>query len=570
MPAKRKTTTGRPTDDSSKKEKTHLVQSTLESCNDLDSIWEPTGDEIDEITDICDQLNDDENNDYNDGSVLNTYADKLDCIYDIVPCIMNTVRTTWFLAYDPDLAKNVEKKLKNRFIALRNQHSVAIAILHVWYPSLCKFSKQMGYIDMTKWENVRIRLSQDRGTTEGKNWLGKLYGLLKAKIEKTNRNTKWDEFGDLDTAFSDEAPGSCNDSDVDDDDADDNDDGCPIIDTGGETSSTSRGYRRAGSMRPRKGPRYGDHRSTNASTIVGTDIGTNVDNRRVDVPNRRVDVPSGPQTLVNGLQPLIDTLIDTESQSNQHVLAINKHIAQVLQSVGDIASECDVLHVTTAQTAQASKDLMDQQVKTENEKKSFLDALRRSYDAIYQEYMNMRRLVHSRRWWEQDFSSLTQEERYRVLESYSDGTHIPVTAIQKGQKFRLVSPVPDVVIPDFTLYSKEETVRLWNAVLPVPPASTTRSIDGMSLLHLPLDLQERIASNGDWPDDGLASTTGLHGDLPQMVAHARDKASGFHNVRQIIEKEYQFLLYDVTTTDSIGTSSSSESKVDEDMQGSQY
>ena len=155
----------------------------MESCNDLDSIWEPTGDEIDEITDICDQLKDDENDDYNDGSVLNAYADKLDYIYDIVPCIINTVRTTLFPAYDPDLAENVEKKLKNRFIALRNQHSVAIAILHVWYPSLCKFSKQMGYIDMTKWESVRVRLYQDRGTTEGKNWLDKLYGLLKAKVE---------------------------------------------------------------------------------------------------------------------------------------------------------------------------------------------------------------------------------------------------------------------------------------------------------------------------------------------------------------------------------------------------
>ena len=70
MPAKRKATTGKPTDDSSKKDKAQLVQSTLESCNDLDSIWEPTDDEIDEITDICDQLKDDENDDYNDGSVL--------------------------------------------------------------------------------------------------------------------------------------------------------------------------------------------------------------------------------------------------------------------------------------------------------------------------------------------------------------------------------------------------------------------------------------------------------------------------------------------------------------------
>ena len=206
MPAKRKATTGRLTDDSSKKEKTQMVRSTLDSCDDLGSIWEPTGDEIDEITDICDQLKDDENDDYNDGTVLNPYADKLNDIYDIVTCIINTVRTTWFAAYDPDLARDVEKKLKNRFIALRNQHSVATAILHVWYPSLCKFSKQMGYIGMTKWESVRVRLSQDRRTTEGKNWLDKLYGLLKAKIEKTNRNTKWDEFGDLATAFSDETP----------------------------------------------------------------------------------------------------------------------------------------------------------------------------------------------------------------------------------------------------------------------------------------------------------------------------------------------------------------------------
>ena len=154
----------------------------------------------------------------------------------------------------------------------------------------------------------------------------------------------------------------------------------------------------------------------------------------------------------------------------------------------------------------------------------------------------MRRLIHSQKWWEQDLPSLSREERYRALESYSDGTHIPVTLIQRRQKFQLVSPTPGVVIPDFVLYSREETARLWNAVLPVPPVSTTRSIDGMSLLQLPLDLQEKVAHNGAWPDDGLASTANLHGDLPQLVADARDRASGFHNIRRILEDSYEDFL----------------------------
>ena len=88
MPAKRKATTGKPTDDSLRREKAQLVQSTLDSCDDLGSIWEPTDSEIDEIISICDQLKDDGNVDHDDGTVLNPYADKLDDIYDIVPCIM--------------------------------------------------------------------------------------------------------------------------------------------------------------------------------------------------------------------------------------------------------------------------------------------------------------------------------------------------------------------------------------------------------------------------------------------------------------------------------------------------
>ena len=91
----------------------------------------------------------------------------------------------------------------------------------------------------------------------------------------------------------------------------------------------------------------------------------------------------------------------------------------------------------------------------------------------------------------------------------------------------------------------------------------------MSLLQLPLDLQERIASKGEWPDDGLASTVSLHGDLPRLVADARDKASRFHNVKQIIEDEYQFLLDDVTTTDSIGATSSGEGGISDVIQRSQ-
>ena len=73
----------------------------------------------------------------------------------------------------------------------------------------------------------------------------------------------------------------------------------------------------------------------------------------------------------------------------------------------------------------------------------------------------------------------------------------------------------------------------------------------------------------EWPDDGLASTVSLHGDLPRLVADARDKASRFHNVKQIIEDEYQFLLNDVTTTDSIGATSSGEGRISEVIQRSQ-
>ena len=115
-----------------------------------------------------------------------------------------------------------------------------------------------------------------------------------------------------------------------------------------------------------------------------------------------------------------------------------------------------------------------------------------------------------------------------------------------------MSDVPNFTIPEFGLYGRQETAKLWEELLP-SPTRTNVSVDGMSLLQLPPNIQHDIVDQGAWPIDGRVPTSGFTGNL-ESISHERRKTHDYYNVKQLLEGHYAEFL-------QVSTSSSSSTPV---------
>ena len=89
-------------------------------------------------------------------------------------------------------------------------------------------------------------------------------------------------------------------------------------------------------------------------------------------------------------------------------------------------------------------------------------------------------------------------------------------------------------------------------------------VDGVSLLRLPSRIQSQIEGNGQWPIDGLGECD-FPNDLVDAITKANAGIDQLHDVSADLDDQYQFLLNDVATPDSMGTAGNDEAGEGKDV-----
>ena len=90
-----------------KEDKIEMVKTTLQQINDLPEIWYPDNEEIAQVEGAIATLAA-EPLDQEAFTSLNEAVRKLDEIYNIVPCVVNSAKTKWFKQTASDTATAVE------------------------------------------------------------------------------------------------------------------------------------------------------------------------------------------------------------------------------------------------------------------------------------------------------------------------------------------------------------------------------------------------------------------------------------------------------------------------------
>ena len=513
--------------------------------------WDPTDTDIRDIERLVEVVDSD----------LSEYSEQLDKIYDLVPMYIHYAWTLAFQRTFKELSENVQSEFASRYSALKRQYDVARIMFPRYYPGLVRLAKQFDYnVDtILDWDKIRPRLSQDN-TTHGKDWLEKMQSLLLGKIRKKTSKFELDLDGDI--CEYNGQPYTCNDSNDGDLNTDD-DDGDDIVDISQVTYKTPRkdadlNKKTTSRSRRRK------HRTTDkeklspppSTSTVSPDTGRKnkknkkrkrsidrsidsdvedpgSDDREKGYDDRKEDISNSNRQ--QSVDELVEEINGIETASSDRLSRINK-LADCNRRINDLlVSECSSLNTSVADASSLSKMVKDQLIKAEKGKRLFIDFYQQSSRAVYESYLQTRKLLISRYWWD-ELSNSDHLTRVKALLRYYNETHPWYQPAAGDDTHYYHSPEPPCsVIARSVLFSKEETNNRWSKLL-------SSNVDNVSILQLPALAQDKLRDALQWTQTGIINVKDLDSDQACMVAEIRELAYKMHGIQSSLKEHNRHLL----------------------------
>ena len=235
------------------------------------------------------------------------------------------------------------------------------------------------------------------------------------------------------------------------------------------------------------------------------------------------------------IDDLIKEMSDIKVLSDDQMSRIKRLIDFNQRSSKFLADECGSLHTTVTKASFLSDALRVQRIRIEDEKKQFIDFYQRSYLTIYESYLQMRRLLFSRYWWD-GLSNDTTPNKIAALSRYYDGTHpwCPPTT-QKGSSCYHSPEQPANTIDRSSLFTKEETDERWSKLL-------SDDTDVVSILQLPAHTQRMLADAHQWSQTGIVDVNKLDAGLADIITEKRVMAYSMYDIRSSLKEHHRLLL----------------------------
>ena len=515
----------KPKDDA---EKVEQIQRILESSSPTNSVWEPTDEEIEILqTHVSDGGTVDDE--------VKQLESKLNSIYDVIPPVLHHCWSRNFSKKYEDVSAKVQSLYERRYDALQRQHTVSQSLLQLRYPQLHQYAVSEGWHKGIEFESVRSRLSQDITNTTGKNWLQKMHGLLTNTIGRSKAAVDWGSDGDLVTPTpSDSEDGSVVEIDVhragkgevkSDNDETPSDktvsSGTVAITLGGSEKRSSSSLSSSSTPSPYASAAK---RSKNTSS--------NDNGKMTDAD----------------IEAISKELEDVHNSIKGRRDNVNKIFSCMTRSTALLTMECNAFagHVDTAR--RSIVDLKNQRAYAEDSRVQYVRTHSRAYRAIYESYLKTRKLLYSIAFWNMNggFAGKSVEERRTAIKQYYNGTHPFCTSVCG----HLQPADPNATIKGSLLLTQEETDECTaNLLAELHGPPDPNGVEGVSLLRLPLRVQNQITSDGSWPSDGIGDNN-FPSELINVIRQTNAGMDTAYSVPTVLDEHYQFLLDDVTTHDT--------------------
>ena len=482
--------------------------------------WNPTDDEVDQVYSLVDNPDND----------LTPFSNQLDVIYDVIPKDIHYVWTLSFGRIYENLAIAVQVEFAARYIALQQQHDIAKTMLPRYYPCLVQLAEELGIDVKTtiSWDNVRPRLSQDGQTTRGKNWLEKLQSLLEAKVSKkvgskfkvNNRGDVCEYNGKPYLLYS-STPG---DPDNNDGAFSDSSEGDDVVITGTASSSKEENTTSEREMTPAPTKVRKRVRDVDDPSDTGRDDKKGKKDKN-SVPDRQ-----------RSIDELLNEIGKIKNLSDGHLSKVRRLIDINRQTLDLLVNECGSLNAIATNASSSSDTLKTQRIKLEDDKKRFVDSYQRSYRAVYESYLQMRRLLFSHYWW-QNLSNSSAAVKVHALSRYYNETHpwCQPTA-GEGSHWYHSPEQPSATIDRSSLLTREETQRRWTRLL-------SNDIDGMSILQLPTHTQNMLVDAHRWSQTGIVNVLELEPKLAEVIVSKRSMADDMYDVKSNLKERNRHLRH---------------------------
>ena len=535
--------------------KVEQIKQLIDAPFPTDSVWEPTDDEMERL-----QLHVSDSGE-RDQHVIELES-KLNPIYDVVPHVLHHCWSQNFSMKNEDVSATTQSKYGERYNALQRQHDVSQDLLRIRYPRLHQYAESQGWNKGIEFNAMRSRLSQDVTNTTGKNWLEKMHALFVDKIARSKaNNVKLGDDGDII-----ELPNDAVDDDYDDE----------VVELDGSNlpKLPRRGKKEVGSDNVES--YYASESASTSKAATSKTVSSMTDDGR-----KRSSTSSASPHATAAKRPKCGTGSDDVTTSNADIDAIAKELDDIQSSIrgerdnvnkifscmtrstGLLKLECNALVGHVDEAHRSVIDLKDHRALAEDNRKEYIRTHARSYRAIYESYLQARRILYSVMFWNVSggFARKGREERRNAVMQYYGGTHPFCTSVRG----HLQPSDPTATVLESLLLTKEETDRhMTNLLAELHASPHTDGVEGISLLRLPSRVQAQISSVGSWPSDGIGGRD-FPSDLVDVVNQTNASMDVAYGVASILDDHYKFLLDDAATPDGVETPGTDEEGKDESM-----